>query len=168
MCNGCPRAYTQLPRLLEVKHFFLSGKPGSNRTPPLRTMSEESCMCTPTLRTVSEESYSPTNSNAGRPKPQQMPQQGAPGSHPWNTATGYTHTWPPASLNGQPTTARTSVPARSVKSIPLSNPDGPRRDCAAGQHTQHFGPFVPRCKSSPTHLTDAPKDIPGTCTGSRS
>ena len=76
--------------------------------------------------------------------------QGAPGSHSQDTATGYTHTWPPASLNGQPTTARTLVPARSVKSTPLSNPEGPRRGCAAGQHTQHFGSFVPRCSDSPT------------------
>ena len=41
--------------------------------------------------------------------------------------------------------ARTSIPASSVKSAPLSNPEGPRRGCAAGQHAQHFGPFIPRC-----------------------
>ena len=40
--------------------------------------------------------------------------------------------------------ARTLVPACSVKSTPLSNPEGPRRGCAAGQHAQHFGPFIPR------------------------
>ena len=30
------------------------------------------------------------------PRSNKVP-QGAPGSHSWNTASGYTHTWPPAS-----------------------------------------------------------------------
>ena len=59
---------------------------------------------------------------------------------------------------------RTLVPARSVKSTSLSNPGGPRRGCAAGQHTQHFGFFIPD--------TDAhrmpPIDMLGTSPGSRS
>ena len=39
---------------------------------------------------------------------------------------------------------RTLVPARSIKSTPLSNPEGLRRSCATGQHAQHFGLFIPR------------------------
>ena len=118
------------------------------------------------LRKESEEECSPTNSHAGRPSQQRVP-QGAPGSNSRNTASGYTHTWPPASLSRKPTTARTLVPARSVKSTPSGFPEGPRRGCAAGQHTQHFGLFVPRCRYSPTNLSMPPLDIAGICTGSR-
>ena len=92
------------------------------------------------------------------------PQEATPGTRPPATPTLGRR----PQLNGQPTAARTLVPARSVKSTPLSNPEGPRRGCAAGQHTQHFGLFVPRCRSSPTNLTDAPMDTPGICTGPRS
>ena len=111
--------------------------------------------------------YGPTNSHAGRPSQQRVP-QGAPGSNSRNTASGYTHTWPPASLSRKPTTARTLVPARSVKSTPSGFLEGPRsRGCAAGQHTQHFGLFVPRCRYSPTNLSMPPQDIAGISTGSR-
>ncbi len=46
-----------------------------------------------------------------------------------------------------PRSLRILVPARSVKSTPLRNPGGPRRGCAAGQHAQHFGLFIPRHKT---------------------
>ena len=53
--------------------------------------------------------------------------------------------WPPTSeWMDNPRKLKISVPARSVKSTPFSNPAGPRRGCAAGQHAQHFGPFIPR------------------------
>ena len=76
--------------------------------------------------------------------PRSTQPQGAPGSHSQDTASRTTPSWPPASAVWIPTQLRTLVPARSVKSTPLSNPEGPRRGCAAGQHAQHFGLFVPR------------------------
>ena len=59
---------------------------------------------------------------------------------------------------------RTLVPARSVKSTSLSNPQGPRRGCAAGQHAQHFGPFIPRRKfrMEASHLFSRGPSNPGT------
>ena len=132
----------------QISSFCLLGSPEANQ--PQRCKLSPRGGGATALRTKPEESAWPhkfsCRSALAATKCHKGPQEATPGTRPPATPTLGRR----PQLNGQPTTARTSVPARSVKSIPLSNPEGPRRDRAAGQHTQHFGSFVPRCKYSPT------------------
>ena len=81
---------------------------------------------------------SPANSHAGRPSRQPMLPQGAPGSHSQDTASGTSPTWPPASGSVVCTLYNTLpadlVSAPSIKRTSSSNPEGPLRSGAAGQH----------------------------------
>merc|ERR1712216_98173 len=77
------------------------------------------------MRTMPEGRMAPRILMRGRPLQRQVP-QGAPGSHTWDTASGTSPTWPPA-LNSMDCTLynmldKDNIPARSIKSIPLSNP----------------------------------------------
>ena len=118
--------------------FLFIGKPGSNNA----TRSERSprvCVAPQILMQVGPHSNKCSNG----------PQEATPKTRPPATPTLGRR----PQLNGQPTTARTLMLARSIKSTPLSNSEGPRKGCAAGEHAQHFGPFLP-----PTScLHDAPQ-----------
>ena len=128
--------------------FFVNREARKQPHSALRTKSEGSAKHL-ALRTKSEGSMAPQILMRVGPHSNEChkgPQEATPGTRPPATPTLGRR----PQLNGQPTTARTLVPARSVKSTPLRIPEGPRRGCAAGQHAQHFGLFVPRCRNSPT------------------
>ena len=104
--------------------FFFFGKPGS--------------YCIPRAANRVRGGMQPHKFTCGSALAAATLKQGAPGSHSQDTASGTSPTWPLASGSVDCTLYTTPpedfVPAPSIKRTSPSNPKGPLRGGAAGQH----------------------------------
>ena len=118
----------------KIVHFFFYWKPGSNRTPALRTESEEA------VRPHKFMQVGPHNSRSCRKGPQEAtPRTRPPAPPPLGRR-------PQAAWSVHCTTPcpRTLVPAPSIKRISSSNPEGPLRDgCRRAAPPSTSGLFYP-------------------------